>query len=148
MRSDPVQDTVSHEGIVASVEHDVAIVTVAKGGCSACGKKAACGIGKLAAGAPTSLVRVPAPPGMVLRAGDPVTVMVGEAALTRAALLGYLFPATAIVVGAGLGQAIYGTDMAAATAALAGVIIALFTTRRLGCASAQSLAPLTLNKRN
>lgn len=144
MPSDRDRDTVSHEGVVAAIEHDIAIVAVAKGGCSACGKKAACGIGKLAAGAPTSLVRISTRPGAVLRAGDAVTVTVGQAALARAALLGYLFPATAIVVGAGLGHATYGTDLAAATAASAGLLIALLATRRLGGRAA--LAPLNVEE--
>jgi hypothetical protein len=59
IRPPALANSISHEGIVQSIGDGEAMIAVATGGCSAWGKRSACGIGKLAAGARTALVTIP-----------------------------------------------------------------------------------------
>jgi sigma-E factor negative regulatory protein RseC len=117
---------VRHRGIVRAVEDGTALIAMETAGCSACGHGAGCGIGKLAAGRPATLLRLPADG---VQPGDVVTVGVPESRLTLSALLGYLFPAFAMLLGAWLGATLDGRDGATALGAAGGFLAALAVAR-------------------
>jgi len=121
-------ERLSHRGVVQAIEGEHALVAVDTGGCSSCGHGSSCGVGQLAGGRGATVLRVPAKGG--LRAGDTVTVSIPVRALTASALLGYVFPALMLLVGAGLGAAL-GSDIAAVLGALAGFVSAMLLGRAL-----------------
>jgi sigma-E factor negative regulatory protein RseC len=118
---------IEHRGIVQRIEGGRAIVAMETAGCSACGHGSSCGIGKLAAGRPATLLTLPV--GDEIKAGDMVCIALPESRLTLSALLGYLFPAVAMVLGAWLGAALEGSDGATALGAMLGFIGALAIAR-------------------
>ena len=118
---------IEHRGVVQRVEDGKAIVVMETSGCSSCGHGSSCGIGKMANGRPATLLTLPAGPG--LKAGDLVSVALPESRLTMSALLGYLFPAFAMLVGAWLGATLDGSDGATALGAIAGFLGALAMAR-------------------
>ena len=118
---------IEHRGIVQRVEGGKAIVAMETAGCSSCGQGSSCGIGKLAAGRPATLLTLPAGPD--LKAGDLVSIALPESRLTLSALLGYLFPAFVMLLGAGLGSSLDGSDGATALGAMAGFLGALAVAR-------------------
>jgi len=118
---------VEHRGIVQRVEGGRAVVAMETGGCSACGHGSSCGIGRMAAGRAATLLTLPAGPDV--QAGDTVCVALPAARLTRSALLGYLFPAFAMLLGAGLGAAFDSSDGATALGAIGGFLAALAAAR-------------------
>ncbi|MDR3214472.1 MAG: SoxR reducing system RseC family protein [Azoarcus sp.] len=95
-------------------------------GCGGCAHGSACGIGRLAVRRDVRL-EVDAPSG--LRAGDPVGLATAEGGLFLLALLGYVFPAFAIFLGAALGQYGFGGDGPAALCALIFFLLALGAAR-------------------
>jgi sigma-E factor negative regulatory protein RseC len=115
-----------HRGVVRAVDGEIALVAMETTGCSACGHGAGCGIGKMAAGRPATLLRLPA---AGVQVGDVVTVGVPETRLAGSALLGYLFPAFAMLLGAWIGAALDGRDGATALGAAAGFLAALAIAR-------------------
>ncbi len=119
--------TIEHRGVVQKIEDGLAIVVMETSGCSACGQGGSCGIGKMAAGRPATVLTLPATPGIA--AGDMVSVALPASRLTLAALLGYLFPAFAMLVGAWLGAALAGSDGATALGAIVGFVAALVIAR-------------------
>lgn len=127
-----------HRGIVQRIENGHAIVAMETAGCASCGQGSHCGIGQLAGGRPATLVKLPAAPG--IRAGDPVCIAMASGQLGRSALLGYLFPAFAMLLGGGLGTTISGSDGAAALGAMLGFVGALVLTR-LAIAQLPALMP-------
>ena len=118
---------IEHRGVVQRIEAGRAWVVMETAGCSSCGQGHQCGIGKLAAGRPATVLRLPADP--ALRAGDPVCVALPESRLTLSACLGYLFPALAMIFGAWLGAALGQSDGATALGAMLGFMGALVIAR-------------------
>jgi len=127
-----------YRAIVQRVQDGKAIVAMETAGCGTCGQGASCGIGRLAAGRPATLVALPTE--LALRPGDEVRVVLTAARVNRSALLGYFFPALAMLAGAGLGAALDGRDLAAAIGAIAGLLGALAVTR-VASALMPSLTP-------
>lgn len=118
---------VEHRGVVQRVDNGLAVVAMETAGCGACAQGSSCGIGKMAAGRPATLLTLPV--GAGVRAGDLVTVALPESRLTLSAVLGYLFPAFAMLFGAWLGSLLDGSDGATALGAIAGFLGALVIAR-------------------
>lgn len=118
---------IEHRGIVQRVEAGKAYVAMETAGCSSCGQGSSCGIGKMAAGRPATMLTLPVSGD--IKAGDMVTIGLPENRLTFSALLGYLFPAFALIFGAWLGSALDGSDGATALGAIAGFLGALTIAR-------------------
>lgn len=119
---------IEHRGVVQRIDGNKAIVAMETAGCSSCGQGSSCGIGKLASGRPATLLTLPV--GGDIKAGDFVLIGLPESKLTLSALLGYLFPAFAMLLGAWLGSTIEdGSDAATALGAIAGFVAALVIAR-------------------
>ncbi len=118
---------IEHRGIVQRVEGGKAFVAMETAGCSSCGQGSSCGIGKMAAGRPATMLTLPVGEGV--KAGDMVAIGLPESRLTLSALLGYLFPAFAMIFGAWLGSALDGSDGATALGAIGGFLGALTIAR-------------------
>lgn len=120
---------IEHRGIVQRVEAGKAIVAMETSGCSSCGQGGSCGIGKMASGRAATLLTLPTTAD--LKAGDLVSIALPESRLTLSALLGYLFPAFAMLIGAWLGATLVGSDGGTALGAMAGFLAALAIARIL-----------------
>lgn len=119
---------IEHRGVVQRIDGGLAIVAMETAGCAACGQGGSCGVGKLAAGRPATLLTLPV--SGEVRAGDMVSIALPESRLTLSALLGYLFPAFAMLLGAALGASFEpGGDGATALGAIAGFVTALVVAR-------------------
>ena len=118
---------IEHRGILQSVESGKSIVAMETAGCGTCSQSSGCGIGRLASGRPATLLTLPA--GAGIKAGDQVCIALPESRVTLSALFGYLFPAVAMMLGAGLGVTLEGTDGATALGAMVGFLGALATVR-------------------
>ena len=118
---------IEHRGIVQRVEGGKAIVAMETAGCSSCGQGSSCGIGKMASGRPATLLTLPVSGD--IKAGDMVMIGLPASRLTLSALLGYLFPAFAMIFGAWLGSLSDGSDGATALGAMAGFLGALAIAR-------------------
>ena len=118
---------IEHRGIVQRIDGDRAIVAMETAGCSACGQGSSCGIGKMASGRPATLLTLPVSGN--LKAGDQVSIGLPENRLSLAAVLGYLFPAFAMIFGAWLGSLLDGSDGATAVGAIVGFLGALAIAR-------------------
>lgn len=129
---------IEHRGVVRRIDGDKAIVAMDTGGCASCGHNSGCGIGKMASDRPATLLSVPLQQGV--QVGDVVSVALPAAGLSASAVLGYLFPALAMVVGAGLAAAFDGRDGVTALGAMAGFLAALIIAR-IAIAHAPSLLP-------
>ena len=120
---------VEHRGIVQRIEGGKAIVAMETSGCGCCSQGSSCGIGKMAAGRPATLLTLPVDDD--IHAGDSVLIALPENRLNIAAVLGYLFPAFAMILGAALGNALDGSDAATALGAITGFLAALVLARVL-----------------
>lgn len=129
---------IEHRGVVQRVEGGKALVAMETAGCSSCGQGSSCGVGKMAAGRPATLLTIPV--SGEVKAGDFVLIGLPESKLTLSALLGYLFPAFAMLLGAWLGASFDGSDGGTALGAIAGFILALVVAR-LAIAFAPGLMP-------
>ncbi|MBS1144683.1 MAG: positive regulator of sigma(E), RseC/MucC [Proteobacteria bacterium] len=129
---------IEHRGIVQRVDGGKAIVAMETAGCSSCGQGGSCGIGKMASGRPATLLTLPV--SADIKAGDTVLIGLPANRLTLSALLGYLFPAFAMIFGAWLGSLNDGSDGATALGAMAGFIGAL-AIARVAIGMAPSLMP-------
>lgn len=118
---------IEHRGIVQRVDGGKAIVAMETAGCSSCGQGGSCGIGKMASGRPATLLTLPVSGD--IKAGDMVMIGLPATRLTFSALLGYLFPAFAMIFGAWLGSQLDGSDGATALGAIAGFLGALTIAR-------------------
>ncbi|GHU09502.1 hypothetical protein AGMMS50225_10440 [Betaproteobacteria bacterium] len=134
-----------HDG-KATVRLHVAPVS---GGCNACAHGSSCGIGRLAALGRSDenfkrgiQLNLDAPAG--IQAGDEVHLLAPPVSLARLALLGYLFPAIALLLGAALGQSFYGSDGITALFAMFAFLLALVVVR-LATARRSSLCSLSLS---
>lgn len=123
----------SHTGIVAQIKKGKAIVSLPAQGCGGCGQRRSCGIGKLAADNPQTLVELDVPSGLAI--GDPVTVSLAEDKLLVAALVGYLLPAVSLVSGAIFGSLLAADanaqDVTAVLGAAAGFGVGIAVSRLL-----------------
>ena len=137
---------IEHRGVVQRIENGRAWVAISTSACHACGQGSHCGVGKLAEGRAATLLSVPV--SGELRAGDFVNVGLPESALTLPALLGYLFPAFSMLLGAWLGAEFDGSDGATALGAMAGFAAALLLARlAIGFSPALAPAPRLLSPR-
>ena len=119
---------IEHRGVVHRVDGNKATVAMETAGCSSCGQGSSCGIGKMASGRPATLLTIPV--SGEIKAGDFVLIGLPESKLTLSALLGYLFPAFAMLLGAWLGSNIEdGSDAGTALGAIAGFVAALVIAR-------------------
>ena len=139
---------IEHRGVVQRVDNGLAIVAMETAGCSSCGQGGSCGIGKIAAGRPATLLTLPVSGN--IKAGDEVSIALPESKLTLSAVLGYLFPAFAMIFGAWLGAALEGSDGATALGAMIGFLGALAIARVViglvpGLMPAPQLQPLRAN---
>jgi sigma-E factor negative regulatory protein RseC len=116
-------DMIEHRGIVQRVEGGKVIVAMETGGCESCGHGSSCGLGKIAGARASTLLTLSASGN--LKAGDVVTIGLPENRMTVTALIGYLFPAVALLLGAGLGATLAGSDEATALGAIVGFLGAL-----------------------
>jgi sigma-E factor negative regulatory protein RseC len=136
-------DNATHRGVVVSIAAGQAVIQVAVQGCASCGQKKSCGVGKLASGGKTTRVKLPARAG--LQVGDTVTLSVPQAAINRAALLGYLLPATLLVIGSIVGNTVLDGDFGAALGAAVGMALGLLVVRVLPRLFPAANAPLSLD---
>ena len=114
---------IEHRGIVQRVEGSKAIVAMETAGCSSCGQGSSCGIGKMASGRPATLITIPTSGDV--RPGDFVLIGLPESKLTFSALLGYLFPAFAMLWGALLlGESVSLSMLGGAAVVLLGTALA------------------------
>lgn len=111
-----------HRGIVQRVADGRAIVAMESAGCHGCGQG-----GRMAVGRSATLLTLPAGEGV--RVGDEVRIALPDSKLTAAALLGYLFPALVMIVGAWCGAVLDGSDGATALGAVVGFVGALGVAR-------------------
>jgi sigma-E factor negative regulatory protein RseC len=119
---------IEHRGVVQRVDGNKAVVAMETAGCSSCGQGSSCGIGKMASGRPATLLTIPVSGD--IKAGDFVLIGLPESKLTLSALLGYLFPAFAMLLGAWFGASVEeGSDAATALGAIAGFVAALVIAR-------------------
>jgi sigma-E factor negative regulatory protein RseC len=139
----PASDQTTHRGIVLSIAAGQAEIGVAVQGCSSCGQKKSCGIGKLAGGGKTTRVTLPTRAG--LQVGDTVTLSVPQSAINRAALLGYLLPATLLVIGSIVGNTVLDSDFGAALGAAVGIAVGLLVVRVLPRLFPAANAPLSID---
>lgn len=123
---------IEHRGLVQRLEGGKAEIVMETAGCASCGQGGSCGVGKMAAGRPATRLTIPVSDELKqqLQAGDVVSVALPAQQLSWTALLGYLFPALAMLIGAALGNAsTQGSDGATAIGAMFGFISALILTR-------------------
>ena len=118
---------IEHRGIVQSVTDGQAVVAMETSGCGSCKQGSSCGIGKLASGRPATLLTLPVDGDV--QPGDSVSIALPESRVTISALLGYLFPAIAMLIGAGLGASHEGSDEATALGAMVGFLGSLALAR-------------------
>ncbi|MDD2884649.1 MAG: SoxR reducing system RseC family protein [Dechloromonas sp.] len=118
---------IEHRGIVHQVMNGRATIAMETSSCGSCGHGSHCSIGQLAEGRAATLITVPAPAG--LQAGDAVRIGLPASKLTLSALLGYLFPALAMLLGAALGSSLQGSDGGTALGAIIGFLAALVIAR-------------------
>ncbi|MER2518346.1 MAG: SoxR reducing system RseC family protein [Candidatus Accumulibacter phosphatis] len=118
---------IEHRAVVQRVEGGRAILAINLAACASC-SQGGCGIGKMGGGRPTLLTLPVSGP---LRAGDMVVVALPESRLSVAALIGYLFPVLAMLLGAGSAVSLDGSDAAAGLGAIAGLVVALSLGRLL-----------------
>ena len=118
---------IEHRGVVQRVEAGQAVVAMETAGCSSCGQSSGCGIGKMAGNRPALMLTLPV--SGEVKAGDVVSIGLPASRLSLSALLGYLFPAFAMLVGAWLGSLLDGSDGATALGAMIGFLGALAVAR-------------------
>jgi sigma-E factor negative regulatory protein RseC len=129
---------IEHWGMVKRVDHGCATVVVETTGCTACGHGGHCAMHRRSGGGLAATVDLPA--GESIKEGDFVTVGLPESRLTFAAVLGYLFPALAALIGAWLGYSLRPSDAGIALGAGGGFIASLVIAR-LAIAFTPGLSP-------
>ncbi len=121
-----LNESIERCGEVIRVARGVAQIRLeANAGCAGCGSRQTCASGDAA-----PLLIELAVPGKV-QAGAHVTIAMPAASLTLAALLGYLLPPVALLIGAIVANLAFGSDLAAVLGAVlglfAGVLVARLT---------------------
>lgn len=116
---------VQAEGIVITQEAGLARVKVQRsGGCGRCHEEGGCG--NSAESRCDEFVVLDA---LDARPGDRVRIEIPEGVALRAALLAYGLPLAGVLIGAGLGYVLYGSDLAGVAGAVAGFIAGLAVLR-------------------
>jgi len=119
-----ITESIVRRGEVISVVHDRALVRLEPApGCSACGNRGSCGSGD----AKPRLIEMVTP--AHAQAGDIVTVSIPAASLSLAAMLGYLLPPVALLVGAIAAAQLYSSDLAAVIGAALGLAAGVLAAR-------------------
>lgn len=135
---------IEHWGMVRRIDNGRATVVVETTACGVCGHGGHCGVGKSADGGLATTLDLPATDG--LKEGDFVNVGLPESGLSLAALLGYLFPVLATLVGTLAGVLTGGGDSAMALGAAAGFVASLLVARIvIACTPGLSPAPQLLS---
>lgn len=129
---------IEHWGMVKQIDGTRATVVVETTTCAVCGHVGHCRICQSADGSLATTVNLLTIRG--LQEGDFVNVGLSESALSLAALLGYLFPVLATLVGTLAGVLTGGGDSAMALGAAAGFVASLVATR-IAIACIPSLFP-------
>jgi sigma-E factor negative regulatory protein RseC len=127
--STPALNMVEHTAVVRRSGGGKVTLAVDTSGCDACGHGSACGLGKLAKGGSTSTTLLELKSDQEFRPGEAVSLQFPGSHMTATTLFGYLFPALALLAGAGLGMAWFGSDAASAIGALLGFLAALLIAR-------------------
>ncbi|MDR3323099.1 MAG: SoxR reducing system RseC family protein [Zoogloeaceae bacterium] len=96
---------------VMTVHNGKATVQLEKQADGGCAHGSACGIGRLTRWRDAAVLEVNAPPG--LQAGDSVRLLAPQSGLPRLALLGYVWPSFALLLGAAFGHFLDGDSLAA-----------------------------------
>lgn len=127
-------------GVVRRIEDGRVVVAVEAAACGGCAHAGGCAAGRLAApgarlltlpaDAPRPIhaplpVHAPLPIHAPLRVGDSVRLIQPEGRIVLSAVLGYLLPAALLVVGAGFGATLSGSDGGTAFGAVCGFLLAL-----------------------
>ena len=117
-------------GTILKIERGMATVRLdaTGGGCGGCARGEGCGIERWGAMKRRAVeLTLEAPTG--LGVGARVAFVLPEASVFRLALLGYGFPVLSALLGASIGQGVFGGDGAAALFALGAFVGALFLAR-------------------
>ena len=112
--------------MVSAVQGAVVIIDVtAPVACQRCADGRGCGAGLLGADDGPRQVRLKAPQGMTLRAGDRVRLVIAPRQLLRAAWLAYGLPLSGLVLSVAIAVAVGVTDeLTAGVVGLAGIVTA------------------------
>jgi len=129
---------IEHWGMVRHIGNGRASVVVETTTCAICGHVGHCVICRSADGGLATTVNLPAALGM--KEGDFVNVGMSESGLSLAALLGYLFPVLATLLGTLAGVLTGGGDSAMALGAAAGFVASLVVVR-IAIANTPGLSP-------
>ena len=119
-----LNESIERCGEVIRVARGVAQIRLeANAGCAGCGSRQTCASGDAA-----PLMIELAVPGKV-QAGARVTIAMPAASLTLAALLGYLLPPVALLIGTIVANLAFGNDLAAVLGAVLGLFAGIFAAR-------------------
>ena len=119
-----LNESIERCGEVIRVARGVAQIRLeANAGCAGCGSRQTCASGDAA-----PLLIELAVPGKV-QAGARVTIAMPAASLTLAALLGYLLPPVALLIGAIVANLAFGSDLAAVLGAVLGLFAGVLAAR-------------------
>ena len=119
-----LNESIERCGEVIGIARGVAQIRLeANAGCAGCGSRHTCASGDAA-----PLMIELAVPGKV-QAGARVTIAMPAASLTLAALLGYLLPPVALLIGAIVANLAFGSDLAAVLGAVLGLFAGIFAAR-------------------
>jgi sigma-E factor negative regulatory protein RseC len=116
-----MEGIIEHPGVVTAIADGRATVSVDTSGCSTCGHGGGCSMARLAKGDASSLMTLDAPEG--LKAGDAITLQLPENRMPVVALLGYMLPTGALILGAGIGDSIGGGGGGSNIAAIIGALL-------------------------
>lgn len=120
-------EMIEHEGIVRSVTNGMAVISVQTDGCGGCGHRSGCSMGRLAGGARRAEMTLAV--GENVQPGSRVVLSLPLGRARLAGLVAYLVPSLALMVGAGIGNAGFGSDGATAIGALIGLLSGLLAGR-------------------
>jgi len=129
-------------GTITALEGGMARVRIDTGGCQGCGQGSSCSIGRMASGRKTELSLV-APEG--LEVGQQVTLSLPERGLHTMAIIGYLMPALAMVLGAAIAHAFYEGDGPTAIGAILGFLLSLALIRLIAARAPALMPPPTID---
>lgn len=91
----PIQEVVSHPGIVEKVENNHVFVKIlAQSACSTCHAKGACTLADIE----EKIVEVEQPSDRTLKSGDPVTIVMKRSTGNLAVFIGYILPFIVLLV--------------------------------------------------
>lgn len=121
-------ELIEHQAVVRAIQGDRMTVRVNASECSSCGHGSGCAINRLTRREEGGTL-LDLPTLAEVRVGDVLNLSLSESSMGLYALLGYLVPALAFLLGAVLGNQLTGTDFGVAMGAIAGFIVSLLFTR-------------------